>query len=1750
MLNMSNQFYSYISTLILNHFNDSGIRPGDRFSLQLDKKEEVDCIVKSLQQNDSFPPEKFIYHVEYDIYYRTFLIPLSKSRLIVAYPSKYVKSDFLVTLRNLVGEQKGEFKNTSLISIVDEELDSIQGGSSDLQKDGMPLHPKVINSNLQDEIKDSGLTKVDKHILSDALNELMRDREFEEITFFDFEDIFITLKQGYINDKDYHKFGLFKDQDLSTYSGNSFIERMKKNRELFESVKNVHDYGLGNDELEKIFSPEGARALIKESWIDKDFTEVHKYHRDFEQRNKELKVELNSIKVLGGLKYWRKFQNENTKPGQRKNHIIIFNDGRKEINIQASFGFQGDITSLSKEYMKQHGDQRTQAEVKNTNIFITINTDGDEAPRTQIRYQHNNRVALGAELNIIVVPFDEIFLESFKTRYLVNPKTGIELQFEDEELTFGDKLLDKTVEVSQNNQKVNITSENRLVLSFLPESFNEDDKLTLSLFYNNILVPLIFINELPESTPIAGQRIWKLVRETGEDMQWIAENNRLILGSREYYFHSQYRQYFEWELQWLQHDLLSGRFKAGELKKTNIEISHKLRERYDDLLHYFKSHEFENAIPSLCYVSDELYTIANSYIQQYCNEVANFSAGRPAGKKGLDLFKLGVIYSEDEIFLTPFHPLLVAYKLKAYELLKTEDLDNSILNRLNPEALIPFIYDEKDQLYKPDPQQDAMDWIRLKSVSEVSVSDSSNYLAKVVTDKLSQFKDHFSYLFIDGSLAPLLINVININNDLEILRGILKWMISKIHENGLQFINPIELTLYQSKQSDSSFELFSTLDSLERIEELFNLRFRKGNELEGEDVLNVIRENLVFYKQVESNNFKYAHISFYNMHIEEADAIQPMNSIDTGIAIDGLYTSVPSMRENESYVSGFGLRSYSNYYQNYLLNVAYYVNELAVNCKNDGNNSYRKGEAIFSRVSNTNESLLRKILESSNWVTFIDPHIDLDFFNSYEELLVIHYSDQYSSSNKYDAITVTDKSSQYFSVIKGFLNAKGVESDSYNIDAAIKAFNTFNGEWLLRIIGSKGYYGREKLSIISAIKYTLSYFDHSNILWVPISMEEVLRVAGVVGLNKNGGVFTARNLGISGSYSDDLLLIGLEDVDDDLKLHFYPIEVKSGYNKKPVIDKGKKQVLNTKNNIINQLTGSNGETFAGRFYRNFFVQLFLANAKKIEQNNIWQCKDYNISDKIVQKLLQDQYKIGDNLRDYIGDGAIVSFQKNAFYRSAELEDGILLLQFIKKDGYQGLINTSAEINKWLHSGTSDFIYEDMLAHLYRVGQSKTRPKSKKITRDGSSITKEINDSTDGKSLDNTELTRDSGDSKLQNKRYIIKEPYEHEGLGESKSFEPSENLDLMNVRIKIGTAKNSQKEIFWEYGNKDLDNRHLLISGGSGQGKTYFMQCILLELSKVGIPSIVIDYTEGFLPNQLEPEFKDLLGQNLIHKIVYNEKLPMNPFQQNVRDIGGIQLQESSTDVAERIRNIFASVYTSLGIQQLNAIYEAISNGVEKYGQNMNLLHLNDLLENDGSNYAKTALAQIRPLIDRNPFSQESVLNWQEILRSEGNVYILQLTGFQRDVQLLITEFILWDLWNYSVKNGYKDLPLPVIMDEAQNLDHSEASPSARILTEGRKFGWSAWYATQFLRSQLDASALSRLQMAGQKIYFSPPEQERSNIASTFANDNKERKYWEGKLASLTKGQCIVHGPVLMPNGELSSPIPTIVDISPLGDRI
>ncbi len=99
-------------------------------------------------------------------------------------------------------------------------------------------------------------------------------------------------------------------------------------------------------------------------------------------------------------------------------------------------------------------------------------------------------------------------------------------------------------------------------------------------------------------------------------------------------------------------------------------------------------------------------------------------------------------------------------------------------------------------------------------------------------------------------------------------------------------------------------------------------------------------------------------------------------------------------------------------------------------------------------------------------------------------------------------------------------------------------------------------------------------------------------------------------------------------------------------------------------------------------------------------------------------------------------------------------------------------------------------------------------------------------------------------------------------------------------------------------------------------------------------------------------------------------------------------------------------------------------------------------------------------------------------------------------------------------KLWFKRKTIVVVLDEAQNLSHKENSPSKAILTEGRKFGWSAWFATQSLKVLADDEVV-RLMQAAFKLYFKPTDEEITKMSKQL--DPTNSSLWIGALKALKK---------------------------------
>ena len=375
--------------------------------------------------------------------------------------------------------------------------------------------------------------------------------------------------------------------------------------------------------------------------------------------------------------------------------------------------------------------------------------------------------------------------------------------------------------------------------------------------------------------------------------------------------------------------------------------------------------------------------------------------------------------------------------------------------------------------------------------------------------------------------------------------------------------------------------------------------------------------------------------------------------------------------------------------------------------------------------------------------------------------------------------------------------------------------------------------------------------------------------------------------------------------------------------------------------------------------------------------------------------------------------------------------------------------------------------------------------------------------------------------------------------------------ELEDIRVLIGQDIRRKIPIYWEFGHQQLANRHLLITGGSGQGKTYAIQTFLYELARQGISSVVFDYTDGFLPGKLEPAFEAALSGKIEQHYAITGDLPINPFKRQTLHIPGIpdDLLEQSTNVASRFAAIMRHVY-SFGEQQTSALYQACKEGIDQFGNQMNFEKLRQLLSAQSSTYAKTVLSKMQQFFDLNLFDTQNGLDWSKITERDGKVTVIQLTNLDREIQTIITEMLMWDAWYALVKCGDKSRPFVVVLDEAQNLSITDGSPAQKILQEGRKYGWSAWFATQFMKGALSSDEISRLQQAAETLYFKPSAEETASVASMLSDNTMSAGEWSEQLKQMQKGHCIVKGDRIRPNQQFGAAPAVLVKVSSFEERI
>ncbi|WP_026262138.1 FtsK/SpoIIIE domain-containing protein [Spirosoma panaciterrae] len=1317
---MEKYIFSFISDLLINFFSKSNASSGGRFHIRYEQSEQVLGQYELLRsQIISDWPQFNILPFNY-LDYSTYCIDFKNYRLIISANINGVAEDFLTNLRNSISDKiNSTFSNTSILFIHNTSLDSITGGCKNLMEAGMPLSRVEVQTSIKKSI--SELTTIQNHekTLLEILLTSIQEKSDGLYSLFDYTAFFDILGKKRIAQNDYMPLGIFPDKGLALSNTKDEIrKRLFRNKELFEEISTGVQYGNLEKILERNFSPAGVEKLQKDDWYLNDFTQLEAWEQE---KDKAETIEyLNSSVASENMIHWDRSEDEESVSKSRKRHLIVFNV-EKQNDLALSFHFDNrpKIAGL------QHGNFKL-SELTTSGKIINAQLTLDNVEQVlfkQFTYQHPD-VAIKFTFSILIVPFPENILIEFKTNFLIN-KRGNTFSLaigSDEAVSLNPGYVSYVRKelVAADSYQVSQDQTLELVIDLEKLTDEGQDEVPFFITIEQATLPLkLSLREENRPIQISGSRVWDLKRISGESFTYTSRidkytNKEVVIlthGTNKFFPIENFRGNLKLEQLLIDSGYLSCyQNTSNELVSLDgLQVSNELQAAYDALISYFRRN---NLLPSLAFLDDELGDLYQSFVDVYVEQLESLEAGKPLDKTEQDLFRIAVIeerFEDKFIKYTPLHPLNLAYRLLLKDAVNQDPIPEILLRNLTPLNLVPLIKGQTkltgidNYYYQPLHQDHTSEWNYFYSEELSSQQVSRRFVPNLVQEKIDQFILHFPYLFLEGK-APLKLNLVNQGDCKEILQGILSFYLGYLQKKAKSKTTGIPgmiISIYNSDEYFTKFEELASWQGNFTLNVPFDF-FPLASDEDREDLFQLYNEKVRFYKlAIDLSPYEYSHLTFYQFSNREVKkSYSNMSEMPSGISLGGLLSDVPSSFQKNSYRTGFGTKFLPETYNN-LLHLAKLYNSFVKVTHSD--EQYSKDHVNSFVINNETNTSLEKLYSRSQWVTFIDPKVDLSFFKLHKDVVIIHYSDQYNNASGYDAITITSKWKPYEATIKEILSEQGVASEEEEIKRLIDIFNAVNGHWLLKLNSFRegnqvSYFREEKLSLLSTVKTALAFFYHPEITWIPISLEEILRVSGAVGLPPKEGLFSVKNLGSHGVHTDDLLMIGLESKEQNLYMHLYPLEVKIGNNPSNVQNKAKEQGANTADMLTKFLVEDT--TFAAKIYRNFFAKLAIIGAEKLALYEVW--PSYTERWKQVENLrgylLNDHFEISSTLKNLIGKYGVFSFKysENYFPRSVEYADGSCMITLPKQDAINFLTKDIDQLKSYFEEEQLSPIKKDKL----------------------------------------------------------------------------------------------------------------------------------------------------------------------------------------------------------------------------------------------------------------------------------------------------------------------------------------------------------------------------------------------------------------------------------------------------------------------
>lgn len=1614
---MSKEFYKYIAKKIVE--STSNFEDGSRYCLKLDNIDMVKGVDLELKNWLSKLERKDEYI--YSDTYKTYTIELDNgSQVVVASKLEGITNDFLTTLRN----ENLLDKKYSLLIISYETIDSIESGTKNLATKGMPFHSETIKSDIDKKIKDNNFTLFEKEIINESLKNLEMDKYTDKSSLFEYAFILSIIDKNKLENDDYYKLGFLPDEEQNI---NSKIDkkRIEQNRNFFNQIDEIYKESQMEEKLEKDFDNKFIKDLEKKKKQNKNWYEnvnykdvIESYNRKKKKKEEEFKIEEIFVNNLDESNVWD-IKDGTSSAKQRNTNLFIFNPDKKEkieINIKCNMRVKKNSISLK-------GIYENNLRIENNSIYCEI--ESNNIKFAEIKIQENKKYTI----RICIIELEKDFLDYFKTKELKIKKNSILVPIDESVIKINpDKENKKEDIIKKGKNEFTCNYDEKLILDIDKDLFNHEEEYKITLSSGAIHIPIV----LKELGRMKKQQLniyetYRLKFKNKESLEY-RENEEISCKNQAYYTKSDFKDKLKLEKFFI--DNLAFAIDLEDMQIKNLKIGEEIKNSYIELLEEYKKNK---TLPSLSFYKGELLKKAKNYIEIINKAFENIEKDRALTKEESDLLYLGCVFIKndgilDTILMSPLHPLNIAYQLKILEEKGIHELSDNLIAKLSSLNLIPYIKYEKDELFLAVDESESLEWHYYKKFYKKEHLGSRNYVKKIVKDKIDEYRKHFAFLFQEIGNNFMNINVVNMGNCKEIFNGFIEYYIKELSdnkesENYLKF----RINIYSELQGNNYFYKLSSFTQLKKYLESLNSKDIDINEL----ALLLVNNIKIYYYNLNMDKYEYSHITFYEMDSKNPNSTGKMDNITTAVSLGGIVSGIPSILDGEWFKTGFG---YKYIEENFLTKLARYYNSLYRVSKTSS--SYDPNDVFVTGIKKDDNKEMNKLFESSNWIVFIDPQVDLSYFQMGSEsvnsdLMIIHYSDNFSSSTGYDDITVTKKSKQYSNIIKEQLEQNNIHADNKSMSSIINLFNAINGKWLLKLIYNKKLYGaadsyfsREKLSILSAIKLSLAYNENERIIWIPISLEELLRVSKGLGLSQKDSILSAKNLGFEkGATCDDILLVGIEEINNKLKLYTHIVEVKIGENDNRVIEKATQQIENTYDGFKKALSDENNQNIENKLIRNYFIDIVLDSSKKMDLYNIYpECNYKKVLDDYRQRLINGKFEFC--YENNYGKGSIISFKTNAIEKDiTEISNDIKKLEFPKQYGFEYMIKSISEIRKSLIENDLEIIEEE-------------------------------------ENFEDTEIIYENTDISDKNMENI-----EEKTLG---------------IEVEFGIDISNGKKLIWNPNDTEqIFHTNTGIIGTMGTGKTQFTKSMIAQLymnrknnfksDKIGI--LIFDYKGDY--NENNKDFVELTNA----KIFKPYHLPFNP-------LAIIESKVFKPLLPRHIGNTFKDTIAKanhLGNKQKNILFQCIEEAYERKGieaENPNTWNkvaptfeeVYEIYEKNDEISKNDSLAAVMQKLHDFQIFESNSLKTKSLFDVLDGVVVIDLSGYDSDIQSMVVAITLTQFYSQMQSLGeskkddrYRELTKLILVDEADNFMREDYEVLRKILKEGRAFGVGTILSTQFL---------------------------------------------------------------------------------------